>query len=82
MPELSKIVLHFSDGSTHEVTPGAGKSLFTNEARGRKCGYSIPPKPHNAQAPGAGGHDADAAMLSSTADAGKCYWVNNVLVCD
>lgn len=85
MPELTKIVLHFADGSTHEVTPGAGKSLFTTEGRGRKCGYKIPPKPANsqdAQAPSTDDDVARATMLASSDDSGKCYWVNNVLVCD
>ena len=80
MASLSKIVLHFADGSTHEVQPGAGKSIFTHEPRARKCGHEVPPKPQNAQA--GSSTDAAGATLSATSDSGKCYWVNDVLVCD
>lgn len=80
MASLSKIVLHFSDGSSREVLPGAGKSIYTHEQRARKCGHQVPPKPEQA---GAGSSTGDAgATLSATAEAGKCYWVNDVLVCD
>lgn len=80
MASLSKIVLHFADGSTHDVQPGAGKSIYTHEQRARKCGHEVPPKPENAQA-GRATNDA-GATLSATAAGGKCYWVNDVLVCD
>ena len=80
MASLSKIVLHFSDGSSHEVQPGTGKSIYTHEQRARKCGHEVPPKPENARA---GSSTGDAgATLSATAESGKCYWVNDVLVCD
>lgn len=71
--KLSKIVLHFDDGSTYTVEPGNGKSIFTSEARAQRCGYEPP----------YGKPPEEGAAESTTRNSGDaCFWLDGVLVCD
>ena len=71
--QLSKIVLHFDDGSTYTVEPGNGKSIFTSEARARRCGY----EPPYGKEPTAGTTESTTRTVAD-----GCVWVGNTLVCD
>lgn len=81
MPQVTKIVLHFDDGSTHEVDPSKYGSIFSNEPRARACSHNPPygKPPQNS--------GSTTTLMSSTtadadaADAGTCYYINGVIIC-
>lgn len=73
MASLTKIVLHFDDGTTHTVEEGY-HAVYTSSARAKRANEREPwGKP-----PQAGGKD-DATV--SAARGSGCYIVNNVIVC-
>ncbi|MGQ0563002.1 MAG: hypothetical protein ACT443_14150 [Gemmatimonadota bacterium] len=73
MPTATKIVIHFDDGTTFEVQASKVGSLFTSEARAKKCGhnppYGKPPREEN------------TATTMDNTDEGGCYWIDGVIVC-
>lgn len=83
MPRATKIVIHFDDGSTHEVDPSKYGSIFSNEARARGCNHN-PPYGNPPQNSGSG--STTTLMSSTTAEGdtdagGGCYYINGVVVC-
>lgn len=93
MPKATKVVVHFDDGSTYEVPIDKFGSLFTNEAKARKCGHKPPwGNPPNS---GGGGGSTDTATLGlmSTGESTtptddstqegetSCYLVGGVVIC-
>jgi hypothetical protein len=88
MPKATKVVVHFDDGSMYEVPIEKFGSLFTNEAKAKKCGH----KPPWGSPPKSGGETDTATMSlmsteSTTSDDSTqegettCYWVNGVIIC-
>ena len=77
MPKATKIVIEFDDGSSYEIDPAKAGSIFTSEAKAKKCGhnppYGKPPKNENG--------DSGSVSLMSTTEEGACYLVNGVIVC-
>lgn len=81
MPQVTKIVIHFDDGSVHEVDPSQGGSIFTSESKAKKCGHNPPyGKPPKDDSSGT----TTLMSTSTTGDAdasGACYYINGVVVC-
>lgn len=81
MPQATKIVVHFDDGSTYEVDPSTVGSIFMNEPKAKKCGHNPPyGKPPQKTT------ESTLSMSSTeTADdaepAGTCYLVNGIIFC-
>lgn len=80
MPQATKIVVHFDDGSTYEVDPSTVGSIFMSETKAKKCGhnppYGKPPQDNS-------GTTTLMSTTTSTAvePSGTCYWVNGVIFC-
>lgn len=72
MPQATKVVIHFDDGSTYEVQAASFGSLFTSEAKAKKCGHNPP----YGKPPGAG-----AGAVAAADDSGTCYLINGVIIC-
>lgn len=77
MAKLTKIVLHFDDGTTHEVERGYN-AVYTNPGRAKKANEREPwGKPPHARDTG-----KDDAPASSEFDPGSgCYIINNAIIC-
>jgi len=74
MATLTKIVLHFDDGTTHTVEEGY-HAVYTSSRRAQRANEREPwGKP-----PQAGGKD-DSTISAARAGSG-CYIINNVIVC-
>lgn len=72
MPKATKIIIHFDDGTTHEVDPGRSGSIFFNEGKAEKCGHRPPwEKPPK----------EGTTMVATTEAGGGCYVLNGVVVC-
>lgn len=71
MAKVTKITIHFDDGTTHDVDPTRSGSIFVNEGKAANCGHRPPwDKPPK-------GKDTTVA----TAETGGCYVVNGIIVC-
>ncbi|MGQ0815390.1 MAG: hypothetical protein ACT4O1_13185 [Gemmatimonadota bacterium] len=70
MPKATKIVIHFDDGTTHEIQASKMGSLFTSEARAKLCGHNPPY-----------GTPAGNPNSVTTMDSADCYYVNGVIYC-
>ena len=89
MPQATKIVVHFDDGSTFEIDPATTSSIFIGEANAKKCGHRPPWRTPGNGSPSTGNlaetTDAAAASTDSTEAArllgGSCYYVNGVIYC-
>ena len=88
MPKATKIVVHFDDGSMYEVPVDKFGSLFTSEAKAKKCGhnppYGKPPKSGSSTDSATVGLMSTSETTDSTemqAMEGACYWVNGVIIC-
>lgn len=81
MPRATKIVIHFDDGSTHEVDTSEYGAVFSNEPRARACNHNPP----YGKPPRNSGSSSPAVMSTSTAEeddaGGGCYYINGVVVC-
>jgi hypothetical protein len=73
MAKLTRLVLHFDDGTTHEVD-GNHTAVYKNVGRAKKAGekepWKEPPTPR-------GKDDGDDNGL----DGGQCYMWNGVVIC-
>lgn len=69
MAKLTRLVLHFDDGSTHEVQ-STHTAVYKNAARAKKAGEKEPwldsPQPRG---------------KSDGLDGGTCYMHNGVIIC-
>ena len=94
MAKATRIVVHFDDGTTHDIDVEKTGSIFLKESKAKKCGhnppYNKPPKTAStndtttttlaAMSTGETGGDA-----GGTGDVGlqgdTCYLINGVIVC-
>ena len=79
MATVTKIVVHFDNGTTQEIPMAGMTSLFVNEAAAVKCGHNPPYKqpPTGGDSSGGGGGGGGV----STMEGGTCYYWNGVIVC-
>jgi hypothetical protein len=93
MPNPTKIVVHFDDGTTYDIPADSTGSIFLTENKAKKCGhnppYGKPPQKDNgstsstmlfAAADTTTGGDV-TAMEGEAEDSGTCYMINGVIVC-
>jgi hypothetical protein len=79
MAKATKIIIEFDDGTRKELDPAAVGSIFTSEARARKCGHN---PPYNKPPKEDGGGDAGSVtLMGGTAEGGACYLWNGVIYC-
>jgi hypothetical protein len=74
MAKVTRITLHFDDGTSYEVDPATGGSIFVNEGKAQKCGHRPPwKKPPQ---------DEETSTMATTEETGGgCFIVNGVIVC-
>ena len=78
MPKATKIIIEFDDGTRYNVDPAQAGSIFTSEAKAKKCGHNPP----YGKPPGSGNPNGSVSLLSdSTAEGPTCFWINGVIVC-
>ena len=80
MPKATKIVIHFDDGTSYDIDPASAGSIFTSEAKAKKCNHNPPyGKPPKGGGTAGGGTAADTTTAAALE--GTCYFINGVIVC-
>ena len=79
MPKATKIVIEFDDGSTYDIDPANAGSIFTSEAKSKKCNHNPPygKPPKNSK----GNDDTGTVSLMADAEGTSCYYLNGIIVC-
>jgi hypothetical protein len=77
MATPTRMVIHFDDGTSIEVSLAGMSSVFMNEAAAVKCGH----RPPYQQGPPPKGGSAPAGATTMTAMGGSCYYLNGVIIC-
>lgn len=89
MAKITKVVLHFDDGNTHNVDPASASSIFLNEAAAVKCDHHPPyGKPPGSSTTFSalsttteGGSTGGSGGTGATPQGETCYEINGVIVC-
>lgn len=83
MPNPTKIVVHFDDGSTTDIDAAGVGSIYFNEPSAIASGHN---PPYRTSQNGSSGSEVNS-LMSTTDDAsadesdGSCYYVNGMIVC-
>ncbi|HEU5209623.1 MAG TPA: hypothetical protein VFU06_09440 [Longimicrobiales bacterium] len=85
MARLAKIVLHFDDGTTHEVDRRYS-AVYRNAERARRANEKGPPwdKPPHERGSNAGNpdvRDMGKDDSSNDLDPQRCYEINGTIIC-
>lgn len=94
MAKATRIVVHFDDGTSHDIDVAKTGSIFLKESKAKKCGHNPPyNKPPKAASTNDTTTTTFAAMSTTetggdeggTGDVGlqgdTCYLINGVIVC-
>ncbi len=86
MPKATKFVVHFDDGSTHEIPANGTGSIFLKEEKAKKCGHNPPYKKPKKDKDGGDTSATLSLMAADTTAAAEpqessCYEINGVIVC-
>lgn len=83
MAKLAKIVLHFDDGSEHEVEPGY-TAVYANAARAKRANEK---EPWDKEPPRGRGRSRGRDMGKDDAPGSidfnpqRCYMINDTIIC-
>lgn len=90
MPKATKLVVHFDDGSTHEIPANGTGSIFLKEEKAKKCGHNPPYEKPPKKSDGSVTNTSTMSLMADTTtepepepepEEGSCYEINGVIVC-
>jgi hypothetical protein len=83
MPNPTRIVVWFDDGTWWEIDPGKIKYIFANEGGAASCAHHPPYQTPGPGSPVQGPHTGPVPPTSTMTaqDSGTCYYVNGMIFC-